>query len=102
MDQSSNQKSIFNYVTDKSNYENDNKCNDFTPTFINYIPKGVNNKNIDIDTELKGMNSHFTKCTQFKYNGKSTIISNEPEIKECDKSYKVLPYGYIINKNCKK
>lgn len=60
-------KSIFNYITDPINYKNKNECTNYKPPFISYMPIGVPNKNINIDSSLKGMNQYLSKCTELKY-----------------------------------
>lgn len=60
-------KSIFNYYTDYSRHENKNKCVDFTPPFISYIPGGVNEKNVNVENDLKGINRNNSHCANEKY-----------------------------------
>lgn len=71
---SMSQKSIFGYMTDSSMYVNPNECNHYSPPFLAYIPTGVPEMNIDIETDLRGINRHTTKCVDCKH--KPEKISN--------------------------
>lgn len=89
-------KSIFSYVTDNVNYTNKNECSNYTPPFVSYVPIGVPNKNIDIDSNLRGINQYLSKCTEYKYRQEDTIpIDYKKNEKECDKSFNIVPFGYI-------
>lgn len=63
----SSNKSIFDYIVDKSRFVNDNECNNYTAPFLTYIPSGTPNRNVDIENDLKGMSRITTKCTDCKY-----------------------------------
>lgn len=77
-------KSIFNYITDTVNYKNANECANYNPPFISYIPIGVPQRNIDVDTVLKGIDQYLTKCTEYKYRGKIDLKNVKiDEKKEC-------------------
>ena len=98
--------SIFNYYTDTSMYINVNHCDDFTPPFITYIPKGVpeRNYNINIENDLKGLTRNNSRCIFKKY------IPNDPSLasrldnitlfhnQACSDNFKILPNGYINTK----
>ena len=47
-------KSMFSYITDPVNYKNKNECTNYTPPFISYIPIGVPQRNINLDSSLRG------------------------------------------------
>lgn len=66
-----NGRSIFGYMTDSSMYINQNECNNYAPPFLTYIPTGVPKLNIDIDTELRGITRHTTKCIGCKHKPES-------------------------------
>lgn len=71
---SKDNKSIFDYITDNSMFVNKNQCLDTTPPFLNYIPNGIPNQNIDAENELRGTVRNNTKCASCKFN------SQEPEL----------------------
>ena len=94
--------SVFDYYTDVSMYENKNKCNDFTPPFIAYIPSGITNKSVELESDLKGITRSNSRCMYNKY------IPTDPDLSErldstplyknnnyCKNNYKLLPNGYI-------
>jgi hypothetical protein len=94
--------SIFDYYTDNSMYINKNKCNDFTPPFISYIPIGVNEKNIHLENELKGITRNTSLCASAKYiPADSNLVERVDKVvvdksaKDCESSFKILPNGYI-------
>ncbi|NDC96120.1 hypothetical protein EB118_16070 [bacterium] len=97
-------KSIFDYVTDISQFKNKNQCADYTPPFLSYIPLGVPTQNIDIENDLKGMPRPLSKCTDDKYKPTDTqlaqTVSTTPfnefpnNMAECDPDKKILPDGY--------
>lgn len=95
----SQKKSMFEYITDNARFENKNKCADYTPPFVSYVPIGVTPKNIDVDTDLRGITRRLSKCTEDKYNDKynekNNIKDNEEKKAECSKEWKVRPYGYF-------
>lgn len=90
--------SIFNYYTDNSMYIHQNKCNDSTPP---YVMHNSHNKNVEIESDLRGITRYNSNCASNKYNpqkDKKTIVNN---IKECPLQYKILPNQYIkTNKKC--
>jgi hypothetical protein len=89
-------KSMFNYITDISSYENKNECSNFTPPFLSYIPVGVPPKNIDIDSVLKGTNQYLSKCTEYKYREGDKIDLKDVKIKkECEKESNIIKDGYM-------
>lgn len=91
-----NNKSIFNYITESSKFQNKNECANYTPPFISYIPIGVPNKNMDIDSSLKGMNQYLSKCTEKKYHQEEYMTVNyKKNEKECEKEFNILPFGYM-------
>jgi hypothetical protein len=61
-----NSKTIFDYITDSTMFINKEECNDYTLP-LGYINTGVLSKNIDLETELKGLNRQITKCNNCKY-----------------------------------
>lgn len=73
-------KSVFDWVTDNSMYVNKNECNNFQPPFLTYIPVGVPDKNINIDSELKGILRNVSKCNNCKY----APISYNEDLKKTD------------------
>jgi hypothetical protein len=101
--QQSSNKSIFDYVVDDSKFVNSNKCNNYTPPFLTYIPTGVQAKNVDIENDLKGITRPYTRCTEKQYCGNVMDASNDVNIKyqplynkkECTPQYNILPNGYI-------
>lgn len=101
-------KSILDYNLDTSAFINKNECNDFTPTFLSYIPTGIKEMNIDLENELRGSNRANTKCTTCKFNpSEEHIHTNEVSIlkkqkvdtehikQECKNEFKILPNGYF-------
>jgi len=91
-----NNKSMFSYVTDISNYQNKNECANYTPPFIGYIPIGVPSQSTDVDSDLKGMNQYLTKCTEYKYRPQDKIeVKNKKIEKECKKDFNIVPLGYL-------
>lgn len=70
-DKTQNKKSIFDYVIDTSRFVHKNECDNFNPPFLAYIPSGVPKMNIDIDTDLKGINRPVTKCSKCKYHSQN-------------------------------
>ena len=91
-------KSIFSYVVDDSMYRNKNECNDYTPPFLTYIPSGVQERNINIDSDLRGMTKPYTKCVACKYTPEHYVnersIQNQHNKAECTKPQMILPDGY--------
>lgn len=65
--QKSSNKSIFDYIVDKSRFVNNNECNNYTAPFLTYIPSGIPNRNVDIENDLKGMSRITSKCVDCKY-----------------------------------
>ena len=101
--QETNNKSIFNYVTDTVRYQNKNKCKDFTPPFISYnLPQA----SIDIENDLKGMTRNYSKCTSCNFKPQNLELSSNGGVPdtsistndECQPDNKILPGGYIIRK----
>lgn len=84
-------KSISDYVLDNSMYINKNKCNDYTPPFITYIPGGV--PNIDAENELKGMNRKIYRNPNPSLAQGMSVQKESWSKKECET--KILPKGYI-------
>lgn len=96
-------KSMFSYVTDNINYKNKNECANYTPPFLTNVPIGVPEKNIDIDSLLKGTNQYLTKCTEYKYRQEEKIETDyKKNEKECDKTFNILPFGYMPFEKSKK
>jgi hypothetical protein len=103
-------RSIFDYVVDKSRFVNKNECNNYTAPFLTYIPSGVPNMNVDIENELKGMTKPVTKCSECKYQphddtlvqsysfDKSMIDIYPNNKKECSYDFDILPNGYLQRK----
>ena len=101
--QNKSNKSIFDYMTDNTNFINKNSCMDTTPTFLSYIPLGTPSQNIDIENTLRGSNRIISKCSDCKY---SPDLANDGPIKlnlypnnksECKSDFKILPNGYFNN-----
>lgn len=94
-------KSIFDYIVDNSMYVNKNECNNYTPSFITYMPSGIPSMNIDMENKLKGMN----QPSNIKYESPDTSLVQtdlltQPQKKnvfkrECEMAYKILPRDYI-------
>lgn len=74
--QNNGNKSIFDYVTDTTQFINKSACFDATPPFIGYIPKGVSGQNVEIENELRGGNRPNTKCTSCKYQSKNPKLAS--------------------------
>lgn len=55
--------SIFDYVTDASRHIRSDECVNFQPPFIAYVPRGIPDKNVDIENNLKGIDRTYSKCT---------------------------------------
>jgi len=103
-------KSIFDYVIDKSRFINKNECNNYTAPFLTHIPSGVPKMNVDIENELKGMTRPVTKCAECKYHptddtfvqsygfDKSMIDVYPNNKKECSHNVNILPNGYLQRK----
>jgi len=89
-------KSIFEYVVDNSMYVNQNECDNFTPPFLTYMPGGIKPKNVDIETDLKGISRVYSKCQSCKYQPTQNPIKYENK-KECASSFKIREQ--YINKN---
>lgn len=93
--------SIFNYYTDNSMYVNKNKCNDFTPPFISYIPIGIQSKSVALESDLKGITRNNSRCATQKYIPKDETLTTRVDTKivspskDCARQYKVLPNGYL-------
>lgn len=100
-------KSIIDYTINNNAFINKSECVDYTPTFINYMPQGVSNINIDIENELRGSTRLNTKCTSGKfYPEDGKIYTNggtfdffkqkptKPVKKECKPELRILPNGY--------
>lgn len=109
--QAQSNKSIFDYVVDKSMYKNENECNNYTAPFLTYIPSGVTSKNVDIENDLKGMTRLNTKCINCKFTPdeeelqlpqiqtNKKLYDQFPNNKsECDMKHNILPQGYLPNK----
>jgi len=97
--QEQSNRSITSYVLDVSMYRNKNECNNYTAPFLTYVPTGVQVRDINIDSDLKGMTRPYTKCTDCKYKPEQYFDDRSPQnpnIKnECAKEYNILPNGYI-------
>jgi len=92
-------RSIFDYVTNNMKFVNKTDCLDVTPPFLNYIPMGIPNQNIDIENELRGivrMNSRCTNCKFHPQDLNSTNLNNMyPNNKQiCQSNNMILPNGY--------
>lgn len=91
-----NNKSMFDYVTEISKFQNKNECANYTPPFISYIPVGVSKKNIDIDSNLRGINQYLSKCTEYKYRQEdSPKIDYKKNEKECDRNFNIINSNYL-------
>lgn len=100
--QSKDNKSIFEYITDNTMFINKNQCLDVTPPFLNYIPSGIPNQNIDIENELRGAIRNNTRCASCKFhstepdlasNGLSKNLSDTyPNNREtCKPEFQIIP-----------
>uniref|UniRef100_A0A6C0H6U4 Uncharacterized protein n=1 Tax=viral metagenome TaxID=1070528 RepID=A0A6C0H6U4_9ZZZZ len=100
--QEQSNRSIFSYVVDESMYRNQNECNNYTAPFLTYIPTGVQLRDINIDSDLRGMTRPYTKCVVYKYIPDQYFDEKTPHNpnnkKECTKAYNILPDGYIQSK----
>lgn len=69
-------KNIFDYVLDNSMYVNTNKCDDYTPPFLSYVPIGI--PDIEIESKLKGVNKNeYLPANPLL--AQNNIFSNEKE-----------------------
>jgi hypothetical protein len=109
--QKDSNKSIFNYIVDKSRFINENECNNYTAPFLTYIPTGTPSLNIDIENDLKGMSRLVSKCNDCKYTPTDLNIAQhiaQPTLskgplynyypnnkKECPPEYDILPNKYL-------
>ena len=102
--QKDSNKSIFNYIVDKSRFVNNNECNNYTAPFLTYIPTGTPTMNVDIENELKGMSRITSKCIDCKYTppdlnqvqNKGPLYNHYPNNKkECTPQYNILPNAYL-------
>ena len=103
-------RSIFDYVVDKSRFVNKNECNNYTAPFLTYIPSGIPKMNVDIENELKGMTKPVTKCSECKYKPEDESLVQSygfdkkmmdvyPNNKgECSHNFDILPNGYLQRK----
>ena len=82
-------------------YVNKNKCNDFTPPFISYVPMGINSRDVNLESDLIGITRNNSRCSGAKY---IPIDSNLVErldtitmdkTPSCNNEYKILPNMYI-------
>lgn len=98
-------KNIIDYTINNNAFINKNECADYTPTFINYMPQGLSNINIEIENELRGSTRLNTRCSSNKFNPKNGQIytdntdffkqkPTEPIKKECKPELRILPNGY--------
>jgi hypothetical protein len=95
-------KSIFEYVTDTTQFVNKNNCFDATPPFIGYIPMGVYGQNVELENELRGSNRANTRCTSCKYQSQqpglaSNGLNNDVKynVTQCKHDNQILPNGYL-------
>ncbi|NBP01440.1 MAG: hypothetical protein EBU90_15130 [Proteobacteria bacterium] len=97
--QEQSNRSIFSYVVDESMYRNQNECNNYTAPFLTYIPTGVQVRDINVDSDLRGMTRPYTKCVACKYTPEQYFDEKPPQNpnnkKECTKEYNILPNGYL-------
>jgi hypothetical protein len=105
-------KTIFDYMTDTNAFVNKNKCADYSPPFLSYIPMGTPKQNVDIENQLRGTTKATlnSKCSITKYQspeqGNLANIGNNFEInkifpnveKECKEPFKIID-GYIKYNN---
>lgn len=90
--QANDNKSIYSYITDNNMFINKNSCFDETPAFLNYMPSGIQVQNIDLENELRGVTRINTKCDCNPMT--SMKLDKEFNMNICNKSNKILPYGY--------
>jgi hypothetical protein len=104
--QEQSNRSIFSYVVDESMYRNKNECNNYTAPFLTYIPTGVQVRDINVDSDLRGITRPYTKCTDCKYAPEQYLdekpIKNPNNKKECSNKYNILPQGYLPTDQTKK
>lgn len=109
--QAKGNKSIFDYVIDTNAFINTSECNDYTPTFLTYIPLGTPKQNVDIENELRGTTRNSSRCSSQKYQstgelatiGDETAVLSKQKIfdaypnnkQECSDASKILPNGYF-------
>jgi hypothetical protein len=108
--QSQSNKSIFNYIIDSNMFINKNQCFDINPPFLAYIPGGSPVQNVDIESNLKGVVRHNTRCASCKYqptnlnltadgNSNKEQLNIYPHNKQlCSSDYQILPHGYNSRK----
>lgn len=93
--------SIFNYYTDNSMYKNPNQCSDFTPPFISYMPTGIDHKDVQLESDLKGITRLNSNCANKKYIPKDINLVGRLDTRvtskrhECKSQYQILPNQYI-------
>jgi hypothetical protein len=63
MDNNKKVKTIFDHVVDTTVINKTKTTNSTLPMFANIHPK-LNQKNIDIETDLKGINKPLSKCNK--------------------------------------
>lgn len=66
--QKENVKSILRYVTDKSRFENEK---DSEKKFLGYTPDVIHSKNIDAESDLKGITRILSRSNIDKYQPKN-------------------------------
>jgi hypothetical protein len=102
--QQSVNKNIFNYITDTTMFQNNNECLDTTPPFLAYIPRGVQQQNVDIESELLGLKYIQSKCGETRYQGAAPLASDglsnvmpnmSPHNRQlCTSNTQIIPNGY--------
>jgi len=105
--QQSVNKSIFDYVTDTTAFKNKNECLNDTPPFLAYISAGIQSQNVDVESELFGLNYTGSKCSETKYQGtpdlaigmSNTTYPYSPNNRSlCDSKNRIISNGYVVRK----
>jgi hypothetical protein len=106
--QQSVNKSIFDYVTDTTAFKNKNECLNDTPPFLAYISAGIQSQNVDVESELFGLNYAGSKCNETRYQGvpdlangmSKTIYPQSPNNRTlCTADNRIIRNGYLMNSN---
>ena len=102
--QSQDNKSIFGYITDTNMFVNKNQCFDSTPPWLGFLNSGIPAQNIDIETDLWGINRLNSRCPTCKFESNNPTLTQQlsntpidvwPNNKhECKADEKILPFGY--------
>lgn len=82
-------KSIFDYITDDSMFVNTQECSNYTPPFLAYVPKGIVSKNVDAESDLRGITRPSSTCADKKYQAPASLPANVNVPQECPSHFKI-------------